>query len=559
MSYDPNGYCSAAIKSSTVTISTRPASATVGAASAVDLLYTRPGGTVGRVAMTKISESTAGATWSGAISTATDRLISTAGTLTLQARATTAGGQVASSAGGWFSVVVCPNVAPSFGTVSVPGTGLYTNPLGSGTVPAGATTVLTAIAGVSDTDGVSGVTLTLSGAGLAAPVTVPMTNGTGWGATVDLSAARVTGGTLAWVMTATDGKGLAATRSGTVTVSRANTPGTASVTGVATSPGSMTLTAVADDADVTWGVTRPSLTMNLTWSAAYTDAGGARTASGTVAAAWATGHTFAATVPVAWLTTAVRNLTVTVTPVATDGYGSTTTGTPGSFVRSVSGAPTVVAAAAGVASVYVNPLGTGVVPAGGATAIPFSADVRDTDAVAGVVVSYTGPGVTTARTVALTYDTAGGRWTGSLAMAASGITGPGTLSWRIVATDAAGNTTAGAAATVTVVKADTRGTIAVTGYRLDTSGNVVVTIAASDPDGISVVQLKWYGTAGTVSWPVTYANTTSANGVYTAVIPIGTYLRAAGSATLTWQPIVRDAIGCYSPSAITTVTVRPGG
>ena len=793
ISQDPNGYCPTAVKSSTVTVRTAPGSATVGAATGVDLIYTRPGGTGGRVTMTKASESTTGATWTAAISTDADRQIATGGTLTFQARATSASGLTALSSGGWITISVCPNVAPAFGTLALNTLGLYTNPLGTGVMPTGAHTSFDVTSTITDTDGVASASLTLSGAGLAAPVTIAMTRGSAsWTASADMTTIGVTGGAMAWKITATDGRGLAGSRSGSVAVTRANTPGSSSVTSIRATSGALTVGVTADDADVTWGTTRPAIIVTGSWSAIYTDATGAHTASGNLSPSWVSGHAFTATIAATWLTTAVTNLSVRIQPVTSDGLGGVTQGTASTLTPSVTGAPTIVAGLAGVGSVvtnplgtgtvasgaatsipftvdvrdtdsitsvgirytgpgvttartfpltldttsgrwtgtlamatsgitgagtfawsvvavdaagatstrafagiavtradtagtatttgvtavngalviaatvddpdtywgatqpgmtltlawsatytdvrgvvctasgtgtalwstghaysltvrpawlstaitglvvrvtpttvdayggrtvgaaasvsvtpsgpavivasstgsgsvYVNPLGTGFVPATGATAMTFTADVRDTAGISAVVASYTGPGVSTARTVALAFDSATGRWTGSVAMAASGITAQGTVTWRIVATDASGNVTTGTAATITVVRADTAGSATVTGYRLDASGNIVVSISASDPDGVALVQLKWQGTAAGWSWPVTYTTATLVSGVYTVTLPVGTYLRQAGSGSYSWQPIVRDAAGAYSPTSASTVSVSAAG
>lgn len=578
ISHDPNGYCPAAAKGTTITATTAPAGATSSVASSVTLGYLRPGSAEPvSVAMTRVGATTAGTTWTAIVSTGAAGLVS-AGTVSYWVTAANAAGAVTrfpvGTAVSRLTVAVCPNTGPSIGTVWANRTVAATNPLGSGSVPPGMATEVTLSAYATDTDGVASASVTLRGAGLASPVAVPMAPASGaWAATVNLGSAGVQGGSLATAVTVTDVLGKASTKAGpAITVVRADTAGQAAVAAIEGAADNRPLvTVTADDADAAFTATRSTLAVAVRWTATYgpPTGGTAATATVTTAAAYRGGRTWVAALPATWLTTAVSDVRITAVPVATDPYKAVTTGTPVTATVVARGAPSVIASWASAAGVYTDPLGTGnvaVLPL--PRSVSFTARVADTDAVAGVAIAYTAPGVSGTRTLPMTRS--GSVWVATLTPSTDGIGGTGKISWKVAATDELGLVGYGATGTIAVTRADTAGRAAVVAAEADAANATVVTIEADDADATFAPPMSTTLKV-TLKWTVVYQAATgyrtssgTATGAYgggrtwKARIASAAWLATAGAATFTLTASATDPYGKAS-TGVSSLVVRAWG
>jgi hypothetical protein len=578
--FDPNGYCPTAAKSSTISVTTKVATATSVGAASVTLNYTRPDGSTGTMAMTQGATASGLTTWTATLSTVTDRSL-TAGTVTYYVTATGTGGGATTRypAVGTKSITIaaCANVAPAIASVAATATGaLYVNPLGTGIMPAGSTSTVTlTAAGITDTDGVAAASATLSGAGLPAAVTVPLALSNGaWSADVDLTALGVTKtGSVSWSVKATDAKGLvSAAKTGTaIAVTRADTPGTVAITGATATTGKIFITATADDPDAVWTAKTSTAKASLVWFASYQDATGAlrSQAATTVTPAVSGQNAYTATIAASWVTTGITNLHVSAYLTITDPFGKATVSNVGAYDVVPTGPAVVVSATSTgpAAPVYTNPLGTGVVPAGATTSVTFTADVRDTDAVSSVSVSYTGPGVTVANVLPLAYNAGTGKWSATLDVSSSGIVANGKLLWTLTAVDAAGNATKATGIAFSVTRANTPGTISVSSVSYDASGNPVVFLTGFDADAAYtatsstyVVTLQWSGTVGATTYPLRTATAVyTGSQIWKVTLPVATTLNAAGSGTFTWTPFGKDPFAGVTTGATSTQTVPKAG
>jgi hypothetical protein len=581
ISYDPNSYCTAAAKGTTITATTAFAGSTSSTASSVTLSYLKPGSsTPVSAVMTRVGNTSAGTIWTAIVQTNAAGL-TTPGTLAYWVTAANAGGATtrfpAGTTNNRLTVAVCPNLAPAVSTVWANRTVVATNPLGSGTVLPGYATNVTFSAYASDSDGVGSASVTLSGAGLAAPVAVPMTfSGGYWSATVDMSAAGVNGGSLATKFTVTDNLGKAGIKAGpAVNVVRADTPGSAAVQAVDGAADNRPLvTLTADDPDATYTATTSTLGVAVRWQASYTTSTGGSviTPAVTTTAAYKGGRSWQVKLPTTWLTTAVSNVRITATPVATDPYRAVTTGVPVTADVTAVGPPTVLSSSSSATTVYTDPLGTGNVGALGSMprSVSFTARVADTDQVTGLAVVYTAPGDSGTRSLAMTRS--GSTWVATLTPSTDGITGTGRISWKVAATDELGLVGYGAAGSITVTRADTAGTAVFVSAAADAANATFVTVQADDADATfptpTTTTLKV-----TVKWSATYATATGAmkttsgtatatyagGRTWTARIASSTWLSVAGSATFRLTPVATDPYGKATTGATPHVVVRAWG
>jgi hypothetical protein len=529
--------------------------------------------------MTRGNTSSTGTTWTAILSSRAASL-STAGSVSYWVVAANAGNATvrypAGSGANRVSVAVCPNVAPVIGAFWADRTVVGTNPLGTGTMPGGLAGSFTLSASATDTDGLASATVALSGAGLPAAVVVPMTlSGGTWTATVNPTALGAPGGTLATRLTVTDARGLATAKAGpAITVMRADTPGTAAITGiVGAADNRPVVTITADDADATYGTTTATLAVSVRWSATYTTAMGAAGVAPVVItpAVYRGGRTWQAALPAAWLTTAITSATITATPMARDPYQGLTTGATVTADVAAVGAPTVMAGWASATAVYTNPLGTGNVATLGPLprTVTFSARVADTDEITAASVVYAGPGFTGTRSLPMTL--AGNVWVATLTPSTDGITGTGQISWKVAATDRLGLTGYGLSGTVTVTRADTAGQAAIVDAVADSANATWITITADDPDAAFptasttnlVVKVRWTAAYTLATGGRTASGTltaTYAGGrTWRARVSSGTWLTAAGAATFTLVPTATDPYGKVTTGAPRQVGVRAWG
>jgi serine protease len=580
ISYDANGYCPTAARTTTIAAVTAVATSTNATAASVSLSYLAPGATTpASVAMTRGATTTAGTTWTAALSTSTPGLaVAGAVTYWVTARNANASGVRYPDGTGVarVSIAVCPNTAPAITYVVADRSTVATNPLGTGTIPVGFATRAVVTAAATDTDGVASAALTVSGAGLSEAATLPMTlSGGTWTATIDPSSLRAQGGSLATKVAVTDRLGKVASRSGpTLTVVRADTAGSAAVTSIeGAADNRPVVTVTADDPDATFTATRSTLTVAVRWSASYRAATGVTTVVplSTVTAAYVSGRTWRAFLPATWLTTAVTDVRITATPVATDPYAKTTTGATVTASVLPRGAPTVLTASASTTAVYTDPLGTGnVADLGGiARSVTFTARVADSDAVTRVVVTYTAPGVT--GTITLPMTLVDGTWTATLTPSTAGIPGTGTIAWKVAATDALGLTGSRAGTAVAVMRADTAGTASIAGAMAEPANTTIVGIDADDADAAfptpTTATLRV-----TLRWSATYVTSTgahAASGTGTAVylgekhwlvrLATAGWLGVAGSGAFTLTPVATDPYGKITTGDTRFVTVRAFG
>lgn len=223
------------------------------------------------------------------------------------------------------------NVAPEVAAFGVDHARIATNPLGTGTVPAGLGFTARVRAVAEDPDGVASATLVLRGAGLAVPVYVSMAPDAGaWATTVDTRLIAIPGGTLSTSVLVRDALGKAITRPGpSLTVVRADTRGTAAVTRVERpAPRRVKVTVAASDADATFAGSATTLTARVRWRATWLDAAGRPRATSwrVTSAAYRGGHRWSVVLPSRWWTAGLRRVRITAIPLAIDPYRGVTTG-----------------------------------------------------------------------------------------------------------------------------------------------------------------------------------------------------------------------------------------